>query len=127
MTVPRTMRPCKAGFTMVELMTVMVIIAILAGLVLGVSTFAQQKGRETRAKADLENYRDALEEYRLAYGSYPLLLSKATNGLPVTVDAIDPWQRSYVYLYDTNRPGTYVLYSKGKDGTLPNDDIYSGK
>jgi general secretion pathway protein G len=117
----------RAGFTLIELLTVMLIMAILAGLLIGVGEFARQKGLETRAKADLESFRDALEEHRLAIGSYPLTLDKATNGLPATVDLLDPWKRNYVYSFSTNRPGTYVLYSKGRNEASKADDIHSGK
>lgn len=56
---------------MVELLVVVAIIAILAGLVLGIAGYATQKSDRARAVADIEKLKNALEEYRLAYGNYP--------------------------------------------------------
>ncbi len=48
-------RPSRlAGFTLVELLTVMTIIAILAGLVLGTFKFVQEKAARSRAEAEIK-------------------------------------------------------------------------
>ena len=60
-----------SGFTLIELMTVVAIIAVLAGLILGIAGYAVRKADISRAMADMEKIKNALEEYRLAYGSYP--------------------------------------------------------
>lgn len=64
--------PC-AAFTLVELLVVMAIIAILAGIVIGVHRYAAQRARD--AKVDMEELeiRSALEEYRTVYGEYPVI------------------------------------------------------
>lgn len=141
------------GFTLVELLTVIAIIAILAGLVLGVAGYANRKASVARAEADIEKIRNALEEYRAQYGGYPVnpvgqeansavltsnlwykpqqdglapfLVMKGWNDPDVyTNRIIDPWGRDYRYLQD---PGsgrfTYKLWSEGPDASDAADDI----
>ena len=59
------------GFTLVELLTVIAIIAILTGLVLGIAGYASRKASIARAEADVAQIRDALEEYRTEYAAIP--------------------------------------------------------
>ena len=59
------------GFTLLELLTVMGIIAILAGIVLGVGRRASESGKIARAKVELAALSNALEAYRIQYGDYP--------------------------------------------------------
>jgi prepilin-type N-terminal cleavage/methylation domain-containing protein len=60
-----------AAFTLLELLTVMAIIAILAGIVLGVGRRASESGKIARAKAELAALSAALESYKHTYGDYP--------------------------------------------------------
>ncbi len=59
------------GFTLIELMVVIVIICILAGLTLSGSFGARKVARDGRRKADLEQIRSALEMYRSDCKEYP--------------------------------------------------------
>ena len=63
-------RSC-GGFTLIELLVVMTIIVILAGLVIGVSGFAQKKGARSRAEAEILALSAALEGYKADNGIYP--------------------------------------------------------
>lgn len=67
-----TMSNKKNGFTMIELLVVIVILGILSALGLGSFTAAQQKSRDSRRKSDLKAIGVALETYYNDYGNYPL-------------------------------------------------------
>ena len=65
------------GFTLLELLTVMGIIAILAGIVLGVGRRANESGKIARAKVELAALSNALEAYKTQYGDYPQTLNSS--------------------------------------------------
>ena len=62
----------QSGFTMIELLVVIVIIGILSTIGLGSFTSSQQKARDSRRKTDLRAIGDALELYYNDFGSYPI-------------------------------------------------------
>ena len=118
-----------AGFTLLELLVVIVIIGLLAAYV-GPKYFAQLgKSEVTIAKAQIEAFEKSLDTYRLDVGRYPtteegmaaLVTAPATaagkwNG-PYLKKALplDPWGHAYQY----RAPGTkgeYEIMSLGKDG-----------
>lgn len=146
MTPSRALSGFRRAFTLLELLAVITIIAILAGIVIGVGRRASEVGRVARAKAELAAIGSALEAYKRLYGDYPrtddeVQLLRALFGQrgPAADAAItgralletarftivgdvllDPWERSYVYAYKTQPLWTnssYVLYSIGPDGT----------
>lgn len=61
----------RDAFTLIELLTVIAIIGILAGIVIGVGRRASESGREARAKVELSAISTALESYKRQYGDYP--------------------------------------------------------
>ena len=76
-----SLRNKQSGFTIVELLIVIVVIGILAGLV--ITTFAgiQQKGRDTERQTDLKAIHAQLEAYYAQNGNYPLLTEINTPAL----------------------------------------------
>jgi len=64
-------RTARRGFTLVELLVVIVIIGILAGLVVGLSGTASRKMRESRTRAELAAIETAIEAYKAKFGHYP--------------------------------------------------------
>lgn len=75
------------GFTLVELLTVMTIIGILAGLVLGTFKFVQEKAARSRAEAEIKAMEAGLESYKADNGAYPdnsesRSLNAQANGSP---------------------------------------------
>ena len=59
------------AFTLVELLVVISIIAVLAGLVVGIAPSASRRMREARVRAELEGLIGAIEAYKARYGVYP--------------------------------------------------------
>lgn len=116
------------GFTLLELLVVIVIIGLLAAYV-GPKYFAQLgKSEITVTKAQIEAFEKALDTYRLDSGRYPsseeglaALVTKPTsalkwNGPYLKKDPpLDPW--GHVYLYKSpGSKGDYEILSYGKDG-----------
>lgn len=116
------------GFTLLELLVVIVIIGLLAAYV-GPRYFAQLgKSERSTAKAQIEGFAKALDSYRLDTGHYPtteqglaaLVQQSADEPRwrgPYLQKAVppDPWGRPYVY----RAPGQawdFDLSSMGKDG-----------
>jgi len=124
---PHRLDACK-GFTLLELLVVMVIIGLLAGYV-GPKYFAQVGKSETKvAKAQIDALEKALDQYRLDTGRYPTseeglaaLNQKPANeprwGGPYLKKDVpaDPWGKPYTYRAPGEH-GEYDLYSYGKDG-----------
>lgn len=75
----------KRAFTILELMVVITIIIILAGLVLSISTYVQNKAARSRAEAEIAAMSAALESYRADNGIYPR--DNTTNQYTDTLDA----------------------------------------
>jgi general secretion pathway protein G len=121
---PRTQR----GFTLLELLVVMVIIGLLAGIV-APQYFAQLgKSNAKVARAQIESFGQALDQYRLDVGQYPTTeqglaaLRTAPQGQarwqgPYLKREIpnDPWTRAYIYTAP-GQHGDYDLSSLGADG-----------
>lgn len=118
----------QRGFTLLELLVVMVIIGLLAGYV-GPKYFSQIGKSEVKAaRAQIDALGKALEQYRLDTGKYP----SGEEGLAALVTRpaseakwdgpylakkvpLDPWGNPYVYKYPGEH-GDYDLVSNGKDG-----------
>jgi len=114
----------RKGFTMIELLIVIVILGLLASLV--APKFFAQLGTAERgiAATQMSAFETALDTYRLDMGRYPENLndlrsedSPRWNGpyLPKAVPA-DPWGNPYVYARASEGLQPYVLLSYGADG-----------
>lgn len=117
------------GFTLLELLVVIVIIGLLAAYV-GPKYFAQLgKSEVTVARAQIEAFEKSLDTYRLDVGRYPTTEEGLTALLVAPPDAgarwngpylkknvpLDPWGRAYQYRAPGNK-GEYEIVSTGKDG-----------
>jgi general secretion pathway protein G len=116
------------GFTLLELLVVVVIIGLLAGLVAPRYFGQVGKSEVNVAKAQLDALEKALDQYRLDVGRYPdqeaglkALVTKPTNepkwsGPYLRKDIpLDPWGRAYLYKFPGEK-GEFDLLSLGKDG-----------
>jgi len=126
--------PGKMGFTLIELMVVIIILGVLAGLVLPRFMGRTEEAKRTKAKLQIENLESALKLYKLDNGSFPSTQQglEALVKLP-TVGTLpkswreggylekmqippDPWGRPYVYLSPGVKNRDFDLKSLGADG-----------
>ena len=127
-----------AGFTLIELMLVVIIIGALVAMVMPRLAGRSEQAKVSAAKADImTNIATGLRLYELDNGKYPdasdnglaALLAKpgsATNwnGPYLEKKPIDPWGREYQYKSPgTHRTYDYDLFSLGRDGQPSADDV----
>jgi general secretion pathway protein G len=128
-TMRERVRGSEEGFTLIELMVVILIIGLLATIVVQNLRGATDKAKRIKAEADISALKTALDRYYLDNGSYPssdqglpALVSAPSNGkIPADyppggyIEKIpnDPWGNAYVYQSDGDN---YVLKSYGADG-----------
>lgn len=131
----------QSGFTLLELLVVMVIIGLLVGYI-GPKYFTQIGKSEVKtAKAQINSIAKALDLYRLDTGHYPTqefglsALNNAPTGESTwqgpylqKILPLDPWGRSYLYKIPGEK-NEFDLFSYGKDGKPgginENIDIYN--
>lgn len=111
-----------AGFTLIELMVVIAIIAALATIV-GVNVLnALSDSDVAAAKAQIRNFKTALMGYKIAFKTFPSTAegldalinnSKSKAFLDAKEVPLDPWGNPYVY---TAEGGKYTIISYGADG-----------
>lgn len=123
-------RKRSSGFTMIELLIVMVILGLLASLV--APKFFNKLGTAERgiAATQMSAFETALDTYRLDLGKYPKNLEDLLIGaeprwdgpyLPKAVP-LDPWGNPYVYVIPGEEGRVYDLTSFGADGKEGGED-----
>lgn len=94
----RTGRRSKLGFTLVELLVVVAIIAILSTIILGTLGGARKQARDTKRLADLKQLQTALEFYANSnQDNYPTSLTGLVTGGYVPAAPLDPGGGAYSY------------------------------
>ena len=127
------------GFTLVEIMLVVIIIGALAMMVMPRLSGRSEQAKVAVARADVEaTMATALKLYELDNGNFPTtsqgleaLTKKPTsspvprnwNGPYIEKQSLDPWGNPYEYRSPGEHRSDYDLYSKGKDTDNDEDDI----
>jgi general secretion pathway protein G len=127
------------GFTLIEIMVVLVILGILAGLIVPRIIGRPDEARRMKAKIQIQSLETALQLYKLDTGNYPT----TEQGLQALVEAPatgelakswreggylekgqvpkDPWSNEYIYLSPGTR-GDFDIISYGADGIAGGED-----
>jgi general secretion pathway protein G len=123
----------RSGFTLLELVVVIIVLGLLAGIVAPQIIGRLSEAKSTTARTQIENLSVALDGYRLDNGNYPTtdqglaaLREKPTRS-PVPSNwrgpylrkdvPLDPWGRAYLYRAPGERnAGAFDLESLGRDG-----------
>jgi general secretion pathway protein G len=127
----------RSAFTLMEIMLVVAIIAVLAGLLIYNQFGALETGSEVAARANMNTLKMNLVTYRMNAGHFPTTeqglkaLTAAPSGGPRPISwkkiidevPLDPWGREFLY----ENPGrknsdTFDLYSAGRDGKPGTED-----
>ena len=129
----------SSGFTLIELMVVIVILGILAGLIVPRIMGRPDEAKQLKAKMQIETMETALKLYRLDNGSYPstdqgleaLINKPDTPPVPLKWREggylekgklpKDPWGNAFVYL-SPGVHGDFDLVSYGADGVSGGED-----
>jgi type II secretory pathway pseudopilin PulG len=106
---PRSATAATAAFTIIELVVVISIIIILAGLILATTGYVQKKGARSRAETEIAAMSAAMESYKADNGIYPRGNANLGSGPPYDTDnlnaqsAFNPsgYQSASLFLYKT--------------------------
>ncbi len=126
-------RSCK-GFTLIEILVVVLIISVLAGIV-GVNVLRHPgQARISAARLQIKTFKNALQLYRMEQHRYPtqaqgLEALCVKPAIPPVPDAypeegyldsrtvpLDPWGRPYIYIVPGRNNEPYEIISYGSDG-----------
>lgn len=125
------LRQCQRGFTLIEIMVVVIILGILAGIVVPRLLDEPEEARRTKAQVQIKSLEEALGMYKLHNGNFPsteqglqaLVEKPETGRVPnnykeggyINKIPLDPWGNPYIYL-SPGVHGDYDLISYGADG-----------
>lgn len=130
----------QAGFTLIELMVVIIILGVLAGMIIPRVMGRPDEARQAKAKIQIESLESALKLYKLDIGGYPT----TEQGLQALVEAPtagnlpknwrqggylekgkvpkDPWGNDFVYVSPGSH-GDFDLSCLGKDGEAGGEGV----
>ncbi|MGD8869363.1 MAG: type II secretion system major pseudopilin GspG [Gemmatimonadales bacterium] len=135
----RISRSGQEGLTLIEIVVVIIVLGLLAGLVGPQIIGRVSEAKSSTARTQIELFSVALDNYRLDNGRYPTTEQglQALREKPVSEPApynwrgpylqkeipLDPWGRPYVYRSPGEvNPTTYDLFTLGRDGQPGGED-----
>ena len=136
----RQKKNMQAGFTLIELMVVIIILGVLAGLIIPRVMGRPDEARQAKAKIQIESIESALKLYKLDNGGYPtteqglhaLVEAPTAGNLPknwrqggyLEKDKVpkDPWGNEFVYVSPGSH-GDFDLSCLGKDGEAGGEGV----
>ena len=123
----RKQRPGVAGFTLIELMVVIVIIGMLAAIVVPRFMGAASKAAQVSARAQISSFKTALQLFKLDNMRYPnssegleaLIKNASGKNYLTDVDTVpkDPWGNPYLYACPGQNGRDFDIVSLGADGS----------
>ena len=130
---PKNKRRKQKGFSLVELLVALAILALISAIVVVNVLPARDKAAVDTAKIEIRSLEATLDQYRLDMMSYPTSQQGLDALVTVPADAArasnyrpggylrggvptDPWGNPYQYRFPGERGGAYDLYSFGADG-----------
>jgi len=126
------------GFTLIEIMVVVIIIGLLAAVIVPTVISKVDEAKVAKTKADIQALETALTEFRLDNSKYPTseqgltaLITQPTDpsikhwrpGGYIQRVSKDPWGNDYQYVYPGTHGKEYDLFSYGADGAPGGEGI----
>ena len=117
------MRQKFQGFTLIEVMVVVVILSILAAVIVPKVMDRPDTARAVKAQTDIRALESALNLYKLDNFNYPTTEQGLEALVPKYIDrlAVDPWGKPYLYL-SPGLHGDFDVYTLGADGVQGGTD-----
>jgi general secretion pathway protein G len=116
----------RQGFTLLEMMIVVGIIALLMGAGIAYLTDPFVDAQKVKAQTDITAITTALFSFRARNGNYPSTEQGLKALTPNVMEKLpkDPWNRNYAYRFPGKmKPHSFDLYSQGSDESNAADDI----